>query len=45
MDPEFVVEVKRTIFWLNRGWRIYLDWYAAEFSEKYLQVIIMDIGN
>ena len=29
MDPDFVVKVKCTIFWLSRGLRVYLDLYGG----------------
>ena len=29
LDPDFVVQVKCTIFWLNRGLRVYLDLYGG----------------
>ena len=36
MDPvtDFVVKVKCTIFWLNRGLRIYLDMYVLDFQKS-----------
>ena len=39
MDPDFVVEVKCTIFWLNKGLRLYFDLFAPDFpksTSKYL---------
>ena len=39
MGPDFVVQVKCTIFWLNRGLRIYLNFVMAYFpksTSKYL---------
>ena len=39
LDPNFVVGVKCTIFWLKRGLRVYLDLYAPYFpksTSKYL---------
>ena len=44
MDPDFVVQVKYTIFWLNIGLRVYLDLYAPDFSKttsKYLFVSVL----
>ena len=34
MDPDFVVQVKCTIFGLNRGLRVYVDMYALDFYKK-----------
>ena len=39
MDHEFIVRVEYTIFWLNRGLKLYLDFYALDFTKstsKYL---------
>ena len=39
MDPDIIVQVKGTIFWPNRGLRVYLDMYAPDFPKstyKYL---------
>ena len=39
MDTDLVVVVKCTIFWLNRGLRVYLDLFALNFQKskcKYL---------
>ena len=50
--PNFVVEVKCTIFWRNRGLRVCLDLYAPDFQkvprsscfvQKYLE--FMDCGG
>ena len=40
MDPDFVVPVKYTIFWLNRGLRVYLDVYASDFSKSTSQYFL-----
>ena len=33
MDPDFVVLVKSTIFWLNWGLRVHMDLYALDFPK------------
>ena len=40
MDPDFVVPVKCTIFWMNRGVRVYLDLYAPDFSKSYYKSFV-----
>ena len=50
MDPDFVAQVKSTIFWLNRGLRVFLDLKEPDFQlpismffvQKYLAS--MDLG-
>ena len=32
MDCDYVFQVKCTIFWLNRGVRVYFNLYAPDFS-------------
>ena len=34
MCTDFVIQVKYTIFWLNRGLRLYLDWYVRDVQRK-----------
>jgi hypothetical protein len=44
MDPDFVVEVKFTIFWFHRGFRVSLDLHVPDLSnntKKYLQVLVL----
>ena len=40
MDPDFVVQVKCTIFGLNRGFRVYLDLYAQEFQKSIFMYLL-----
>ena len=43
MDPDFVLHVKCTIFWLNRGLRVYFDLHPPDFpksTSKYLVGLI-----
>ena len=44
MNPDFVVQIKCTIFWLNRGLSVNLDLYAPDFpksTSKYLFGLII----
>ena len=34
MGTDFVLQIKCTIFWLNRGLREYLDLYAPDFPKS-----------
>ena len=34
MNPDFVVQVKCTILWVNMGLRVYLDLYAPYFPKS-----------
>ena len=34
MDPDFVVQVKCIIFWLNWGLRVFLDTYVPDFPKS-----------
>ena len=34
MGTDFVLQVKCTIFWLKRGWRVHLDLYAPDFPKS-----------
>ena len=34
MDPDFVVHVKRTLFWLNRALSVYLDMDVLNFPKS-----------
>ena len=34
MRTDFVLQVKCTIFWLNRGLMVYLDLYAPDFPKS-----------
>ena len=39
LDADFIVELKSNTFWLNRGFKVYLDLYAPNFPKsdhKYL---------
>ena len=39
MDPDFVVHVKCTIFWLNGGLRVSLDLFARDFPKSSSQYL------
>ena len=40
MCTDFVLQVKFTIFWLNRGLRVYLDLYASDFPKSTSQYFL-----
>ena len=40
MGTDFVIQVKFTIFWLNRGLRVYLDLYASDFPKSTSQYFL-----
>ena len=40
MDPDFVDQVRCALFWLNRGLRVYLNFYIPDLKKKYIKVPI-----
>ena len=45
MGVDFVIGFKVTIFWLNRGLRLYLDLYAADVQKntiKYFFYLVLE---
>ena len=34
LDPDFILHVKFTIFWLNKGLRVYLDLHVLDFPKN-----------
>ena len=44
MGADFIIGVNCTIFWLNRGLRVYFDWYALDLKkgpETFLKLSIL----
>ena len=39
MDHDFVFQVKCTMFWLNRGLRVYLDLFLPNFSQSTIKYL------
>ena len=49
MGTDFVLQVKCTIFWLNRGMRVYLGLYAPDFpkstSKYFLHLVLFSLKH
>ena len=40
-DPDFILQVRCTIFWLKRGLRVCLDLYAPDFLKSTLSTCVV----
>ena len=44
MDPDFVVQVKGTIFWLHKGLGVYLGLYAPDLPKNPLSTFLASVS-